>query len=176
MGRWLANTPLKPEQKASLCYLLTFCSSEFVEFLNRLFTPPLAILGPFIWAWGRDSCPIRPYHGRATGDVTGRSRALQWEKGARALGSSEAEVFPSVSEAPRSGRANRRWLGLVRGPKVGSRARRPSLGLTGLRGEAEGDFLAFLTYYYYFVKRGEWGSFALGIRVMIPYNYHTCSH
>ena len=39
MNRWLANTPLELEQKASLCYLLTSCSSEFVEFLNRLFTP-----------------------------------------------------------------------------------------------------------------------------------------
>ena len=47
MDRWLANTPLGLEQKASLCYLLTSCSSEFLEFLNRLFTPPLAILGPF---------------------------------------------------------------------------------------------------------------------------------
>ena len=47
MERWLANTPLELEQIASLCYLLTSCSSEFVEFLNRLFTPPLAIFGPF---------------------------------------------------------------------------------------------------------------------------------
>ena len=39
--------PVELEQKASLFYLLTSCSSEFVEFLNRLFTPPLAILGPF---------------------------------------------------------------------------------------------------------------------------------
>ena len=38
LGRWLANTPLELEQKASLCNLLTFSSSEFVEFLNRLFT------------------------------------------------------------------------------------------------------------------------------------------
>ena len=41
LDRWLANTPLELEQKASLCYLLTSCSSEFVEFFNRLFTPPL---------------------------------------------------------------------------------------------------------------------------------------
>ena len=47
LDRWLANPPLELEQKASLCYLLTSCSSEFVEFLNRLFTSPLAILGPF---------------------------------------------------------------------------------------------------------------------------------
>jgi hypothetical protein len=29
LDRWLANTPLQLEQKASLCYLLTTCSSEF---------------------------------------------------------------------------------------------------------------------------------------------------
>jgi len=39
MVRWLANTPLELEQKALFCYLLTSCSSEFVEFLNRLFIP-----------------------------------------------------------------------------------------------------------------------------------------
>ena len=43
----MQNPLLELEQKASLCYLLTSCSSDFVEFLNRLFTPPLAILGPF---------------------------------------------------------------------------------------------------------------------------------
>ena len=49
MDRWLANSLLELEQKASLCCLLTYCSSDFVEFLNRLFTPPLAKLGPFRW-------------------------------------------------------------------------------------------------------------------------------
>ena len=35
MDRWLANTPLELEQKASLCYLLTSCSSEFVEIFHQ---------------------------------------------------------------------------------------------------------------------------------------------
>jgi len=43
--------PLELEQKALLCYLLTSCSSEFVELFNRLFTRPLAILGPFTYEW-----------------------------------------------------------------------------------------------------------------------------
>ena len=31
---------IRARAKASLCYILTPCSSEFVEFLNRLFNPP----------------------------------------------------------------------------------------------------------------------------------------
>ena len=52
MDRWLANTPLELEQKASLSYLLISCSSEFVEFLNRLFTPSSHI-STFQWPWRR---------------------------------------------------------------------------------------------------------------------------
>jgi len=46
-----------------LCYLLTSCSSEFVDFLNRLFTPPLAILGPFTRELIRyDTCANKTRH------------------------------------------------------------------------------------------------------------------
>ena len=74
VDRWLAITPLELEQKASLHYLLTSCSSEFVEFLNRLFTPPLAILGPLNCLYAHQSEIL--YDTRHHGVLSGVSKLI----------------------------------------------------------------------------------------------------